>query len=1136
MKKIFHILTLISCICISSCSTDLYDYDELNDRMDIFDERLSELENWCKETNTNINSLKSLVESLIQHDVITAVTPVLNENKVTGYTITFLNAAPITIYHGENGKDGADGEDGKDGQNGTDGEDGKDGQDGTDGRTPLIGVKQDTDGIYYWTLDGNWLIDAQGTKIKAQGEDGADGEDGTDGENGSNGTNGTDGAPGKDGITPLLKIETDGYWYVSYDNGQNWSQLYKAVGEDGVDGAPGKDGEDGDSFFKSINTDDENFVIFKFSDDSELKIPTWKAFEALQTQCTTMNKNLESLQTVVTALGEKDYVTSVVPHINEEGVEIGYIITFSKSGSVVILHGQNGQDGAPGADGAPGQDGYTPAISIAKDTDGIYYWKLDGEWMTDAQGAKIKAQGEKGDKGDDGAAGEAGSSGAAGADGITPQLKIENGYWHVSYDNGETWTQMSDENAVSGNNVFKSVTVNEGNITFVLNDDNETELVVPVYQEIGITFNMKNNVSGIAANEVIYIPYTLTNATDKTKVTVSSDGSYKAEVKDPTKDGGEIVVTAPGMYVDGFVNVHIDSGCGYSSFYVINFYKQEMTFKNGLEYNVKPEGETIAVPLTTNFDYTVSIPTEAQSWVSLADSRVTERDETLTFTFDKNENLYAGRSVSVGIIADNAKEPLYYITFNQASAHYSIDKSRFAAPSGGGEFIANVTSTLGLKVTDYPDWIVPTIELKENETTKYKLTLIVAGNTSGAYRTATVKLVSDDGKQLGKVEVGQLAIEVSEMNKMIIRVSANQANKYTTMLPLNGTVQCEIDWGDGTKSEVVTSPRPIHTYEPKTDVDYYDVKISGVVTKLSINGIPDIYKNSIYAVKQWGNTGLTSMESAFKGCNNLRTIEADKTGAFAKVTDFSSAFQDCIRLETLFPKLFVHASQATTFAYVFNGCTALETVPADLFEGCVNVTDFSYAFSKTKLKEVPELLFSYSPQVTKFEHTFEDIETLTTIPGNLFKENTNVVSFNSAFFRTALTAIPENLFKNCVKVESFSRTFMGCNNLVSVPVGLFKNCPDVESFVELFCYCNNLTTIPVDVFDHNRIVTEFFGIFQYCSNLSGESPYTMIGENKVHLYERIDYPEYFITPTNHSQAFWGCSKLEDYDKIPSDWK
>ena len=105
--------------------------------------------------------------------------------------------APITIYHGK------DGEDGKDGENGVDG------SDGTDGYTPKISAAKDEDGVYYWTLDGEWLLDASGQKIPVQGSNGADGEDGAD------------------GVTPQFKIE-EGIWYVSYDGGAGWIQLRSA--------------------------------------------------------------------------------------------------------------------------------------------------------------------------------------------------------------------------------------------------------------------------------------------------------------------------------------------------------------------------------------------------------------------------------------------------------------------------------------------------------------------------------------------------------------------------------------------------------------------------------------------------------------------------------------------------------------------------------------------------------------------------------------------------------------------------------------------------------------------------------------------------------------------------------------------
>ncbi|EKC61454.1 hypothetical protein LEA_12349, partial [human gut metagenome] len=54
------------------------------------------------------------------------------------------------------------------------------------------------------------------------------------------------------------------------------------------------------------------------------------------------NTNISSLQTIVTALQKNDYVTNVTP-IMQNGKEVGYTITFSKSNPITIYHGKDGQ-------------------------------------------------------------------------------------------------------------------------------------------------------------------------------------------------------------------------------------------------------------------------------------------------------------------------------------------------------------------------------------------------------------------------------------------------------------------------------------------------------------------------------------------------------------------------------------------------------------------------------------------------------------------------------------------------------------------------------------------------------------------------------------------------------------------------
>ena len=384
MKKLLAFAALFAVVALTSCK---YDDDDLWNSVHGLENRVAKLEELCKQMNTNISSLQTIVTALQNNVYVTGTTPLMKDGKEIGYTITFSKGNPITIYHG------------------------KDGQDGEDGTTPTIGVKKDTDGVYYWTLNGEFIV-VDGGKIQAEG---------------TNGTNGT---------TPQFKIEND-YWFVSYDNGANWTQLGKATGEDGVGG---------DSMFSGVDYETStDYVIFTLSNGTQIKLPTWSAFEALQRLCNETNTNLSALQTIVTALQNNDYITSVDP-LTEDGKVVGYTIKFAKSNPIVIY---NGKDGA---------DGNTPVIGVKKDTDGIYYWTLDGEFIV-ADGQKIKAQGTDG------------NNGADGSDGVTPKLEIREGYWWISYDNGTNWTQLGKATGEDGKDADSiKITQDENNVYFELAD------------------------------------------------------------------------------------------------------------------------------------------------------------------------------------------------------------------------------------------------------------------------------------------------------------------------------------------------------------------------------------------------------------------------------------------------------------------------------------------------------------------------------------------------------------------------------------------------------------------------------------------------------------------------------------------
>ena len=228
MKKILSLLSVL--LLTFGC----YDDSDIRSELREHEARLTTLETLCQQANSNIEALQTAVSALEKNVYVSAIVPVKKNGEVIGYAISFTNAETITIYHGK------------------DGDKGEQGEKGNDGATPAVGLKQDADGTYYWTLNGEWLLDDSGKKVPASGKDGADGLPGA---------SGPQGAAGKDGVTPHLKIE-EGYWYVSYDGGKTW--------EDEPLGAAGA--SDDEPIFTEV-TYDTDYVYLTLADGEKLTLP-----------------------------------------------------------------------------------------------------------------------------------------------------------------------------------------------------------------------------------------------------------------------------------------------------------------------------------------------------------------------------------------------------------------------------------------------------------------------------------------------------------------------------------------------------------------------------------------------------------------------------------------------------------------------------------------------------------------------------------------------------------------------------------------------------------------------------------------------------------------------------------------------
>lgn len=226
MRKFKHYALMLLAVAVAalatSCDND-YDDTELKNEVSDLKSRVDKLEEWCQGANLQISALQGLVAALEAKDYVTGVSPVMEGSEVVGYTIIFSKSGPVTI---KNGKDGLAGE------------------------TPVIGVRQDSDGVYYWTVrtgddEPTWLTDAAGNKIRTTGETGK---------------------------SPVLSVgaDTDGkvYWKV---NGE-WL-LDTAGRKVQATGDTGPTGPEGSSVFLGVNIQNDDYVEVTLADGTSFKVP-----------------------------------------------------------------------------------------------------------------------------------------------------------------------------------------------------------------------------------------------------------------------------------------------------------------------------------------------------------------------------------------------------------------------------------------------------------------------------------------------------------------------------------------------------------------------------------------------------------------------------------------------------------------------------------------------------------------------------------------------------------------------------------------------------------------------------------------------------------------------------------------------
>ena len=695
-------------------------------------------------------------------------------------------------------------------------------------------------------------------------------------------------------------------------------------------------------------------------DDAEVK----ERLDDLEDRVDTLEKTVNSLNINVGNLKSlvdgKLFITAVTENSEGGGYTLSLVTSDGKVSKIVI------KDGEAGA---------TPAIGVKLDSDGKYYWTLDGEFITEG-GKKLPVTGD---------------------DGVTPVFKIENDKWYVSYDKEATWTECGPATGAAGDSFFSDVAVSEdGRWVYLTLADGQTVLTLEMYKEFGIAFETLPEL--IMAGATAEIPFVLTGADDKSVVEAIAKGDWEAEAVMDGTTGGKIVVTAPAGSSTGRVIVLLSDGGSKTIMKTLTFVSGVMNVTTQSQ-EAAAVGGTVSFELETDLDYEVVIPDDAKEWLSRVEVR-SLRQETLTFSAKANETMEERQAkidlVSKGVVAET-------------------------------------------------------------------LLIYQKANIDPALFVVKVNVTADKMK-----------------NKLI--------------LPLDGTVEAVVDWGDGT-TDNVTAVRPEHTYEKAGE---YYVTVTGKVTKLGNKlSIPAANQSAIVRVIQWGQLGLESLKEAFYGNKGLTQVALPDAGAFAKVTTVENMFYNCTLLTAVPVGLIDQCTELTSAASLFSGCSSLTSIPEGFFDNC--------------------------PKIASLASAFKGCKKVTEIPAGLFDNLTEVTDLSSVFYGTGITAVPEGIFDVQTKATSVSSVFYGCSALRTVPSDLFVSQTEVTNAAMIFKTCAALESIPAGLLDPFTKSTNFSGLFSGCESL---------GNLPQGLFDKLGSGlEADSKGVNVSSVFENCVKMTEFPTL-----
>ena len=823
----------------------------------------------------------------------------------------------------------------------------------------------------------------------------------------------------------------------------------------------------------------------------------------LEELCKQMNTNISSLQKIVEALQDNLSISKV------EQISDGYIIHFSDGSTATIKNGKNSED--------------APIIGVKKDTDGIYYWTLDGEWLTDEKGNKVKAQGTDGKDGVDG------EDGTNGKDGITPQLKIENGRWMLSMDNGKTWTDIGQatgadgkdgedgedgtdgEDGVDGkdgtNGIFKSVREDDDNVYFTLEDDSVITIPKSDNSKFAIAFDT-TDIAILNGGESKTISYTITDATENTVVKAIAQDGWKVKVNATSTDKGTITITAPNPIVESEILVFANDGSYRTVMVSLNCMQGQINIADN-SIDATPAGGTQEIKLTTNLDYTVEIPDNAKSWLSLAPETRAMREDTIVFEVTANEGIQRYATVALKDEQGNILQTIIFRQLGMCTEIHVETKGELENELADYDY-ANIESLKITGVLNDVDFLFIYRMMPNLKNLDIAEVNITALPTQAFYNSKNVEHLILPNTL---ITIGEEMFYQSDLRSVVIPTnvttvgySAFKRCSSLTTVTFEKESQLKTIGGDyyyGAFSDctALTSIEIPASVETIGNTAFSDCSSLATVTFEKGSRLKTIGNNAYYRC-----TSLTSIEipasvetiekKAFMHCSSLATVTFEKGSQLKTIAgdSYDGAFSDCTALTSIE----IPASVETIEATAFKRCSKLATVT---FEKGSQLKTIGGGYSSS----------SHFGTYSDYYGAFSDCSSLTSIEIPASVETIEATAFKRCSKLTTITFEKGSLLKTIgggYYSSYYHGAFSDCSSLTSIEIPASVETIEATAFSD----CSKLATVTFEKGSQLKIIgggyssSYYYGAFLGCSSLTS-----------------IEIPA--SVETIEATAFKRCSKL-----------